>query len=196
MALRRLPAHASHEDKERDAEHPTSKLGPIACSWTCRLWRNPWRRGGGPDGGTGNECTLTANTTATSTVNTAGCAILTRDTSSCQASRQAAGLSGMWLKFSCRVTLSMSGGQVTAKSDGQPDYKSKYFPSSNACYQKETSGVTNPNTIAVGSYTLNFPTAPNMTAGKMMGAVVGMALNGVTIFGNFAAPAMTSSKRR
>ena len=161
-------------------------VGLVACGGT------PGGGGGGPDGGadggTGSQCTLTANTTATSTVNAAGCAILTRDTSSCQASRQAAGLSGMWLKFSCRVTLSMSGGQVTAKSDGQPDYKSKYFPSSNACYQKETSGVTNPNTIAVGNYTLNFPTAPNMTAGKMMGAVVGMALNGVTIFGNFAAP--------
>ncbi len=145
--------------------------------------------GGSPDGSTSSgQCTLTANTTATATVNAAGCAVLSRDTSSCQASRQAAGLSGMWLKFSCRVTLSLAGGQVTAKSDGQPDYKSQYFPTANPCYQKETSGIKNPNTIAVGNYSLNFPTAPNMTAGRMTGAVVGMALNGVTIFGNFAAP--------
>lgn len=147
-----------------------------------------WACGGTPGGNSGGECALAANTTATATVNPAGCAILTRDTSACTAARQAAGLSGMWLKFSCRVTLSMAGGQVTAKSDGQPDYKSMYFPTSNACYQKETSGIKNPNSIAAGNYTLNFPTAPNMTAGRMAGAVVGMALNGVTIFGNFAAP--------
>ena len=31
-------------------------------------------------------------------------AVLSRDTGGCQAARQAAGLSGYWLRFSCRVT--------------------------------------------------------------------------------------------
>src|ERR1043165_560780 len=51
-------------------------------------------------------CALAANTTATSTVN-AGCALLERDTSSCREAREEIGLSGFWLKFSCRVTITM-----------------------------------------------------------------------------------------
>lgn len=145
---------------------------------------------GGMNGNTGmnGECTLTANTKATGTPNAAGCSVLSRDTTSCMAARQAAGLSGLWLKFSCRVTLSVAGGQVQAKADGQPDYKSMYFPTQSACYQQESSGLHNPNSISAQSYTLSFPQTPNMTAGKMMGAIVGLALNGVPIFGNFAAP--------
>jgi hypothetical protein len=138
--------------------------------------------------GTGGECALAANTTPIGTPNSAGCAVLQRDTSACTAARQAAGLSGFWLKFSCRVTLSVAGGQVTAKADGQPDYKSMYFPTANACYQKESSGTRNPNSISAQSYTISFPQTPNMTAQRMMGAIVGLALNGVPIFGNFAAP--------
>ncbi len=143
---------------------------------------------GGTGGGTGGECTLAANTTATGSPNAAGCSVLSRDTSACTAARQAAGLSGYWLKFSCRVTLSVSGGQVQAKADGQPDYKSMYFPTQSACYQKESSGLHNPNSISAQSYTMSFPQTPNMTGQKMMGAIVGLALNGVPIFGNFAAP--------
>ena len=141
------------------------------------------------DGGSnGGNCTLTANTTQTATVTDSGCHLLTRDTSSCQAARTALGLSGYWLKFSCRVTLSKTAQLVQAQSDGQPDYKSFYFPTSNPCYQAESSGLHNPNEIAAGSYTVSFPLTPDMTTAKMNGAVVGMSLNGVPIFGNFAAP--------
>ena len=52
-----------------------------------------------------------------------------------------------------------------------------------------TGAIQNPNTLSVHSYTINFATSPNTTATPMMGiAVVGLAVNGVPIFGNFAAP--------
>jgi hypothetical protein len=141
------------------------------------------------DGGTNpGTCTLTANTTPTATVSANGCHLLTRDTSSCLAQRQAQGLTGAWLKFSCRVTLTRSGANVQAQSDGQPDYKSFYFPTTNPCYQSETGSLHNPSSIAPQHYAVNFPGSPTMTAQPMTGAVVGMALNGVPIFGNFAAP--------
>lgn len=143
--------------------------------------------GSSPDGGA-TGCTLTANTTATTTANSAGCHVLSRDTSSCQSARTAQGLSSFWLKFSCRVTLTKNGNTLSAVSDQQPDYKSMYFPTSNACYQNETSGLHNPNEIVAKSLTVNISLTPNTVSGAMMGAVVGMALNGVPVFSNFAAP--------
>src|SRR5690606_12512895 len=70
------------------------------------------------DGGSGiTSCTLTDNTTETSQSSN-GCYLLTRDTTSCQASRTAQGLSGFWLKFSCRVTLTKNGSDVIITTDG------------------------------------------------------------------------------
>ena len=88
-------------------------------------------KGGTADSGMppdNSTCTLTANTTATATKNANGCYVLTRDASACQAARTTQGLSGVWLKFSCRVALTMStdngAAAVAAVADGQPDYKS------------------------------------------------------------------------
>ena len=134
-------------------------------------------------------CSLPDNTTETSTLSTYSCPLLTRDVSSCQASRTAQGLSGMWLKFSCRVTLTKSGSNVIIAADGQPDYKSQYFLSSNACYQEQTmSGRTkNPNTISAQSLTMTVPLSPATSGGTTTGeGTVGIAINGVSIFDNTA----------
>jgi len=142
--------------------------------------------------GGGGSCALTANTSATSTVASSGCAVLDRDTSACRAARTAAGLSGFWLQFSCRVTLSKvsqnGADYVKADSDDQPDTLSNYFPSANPCHESYTAAIQNPNTIAAQSLSVYFPLAPGGTGGRMTTAVVGLALNGVAIFGNFAAP--------
>lgn len=144
---------------------------------------------GDVDAGGGNACALTDHTAATARVNAAGCAVLERDTSSCDAARAAAGLSGVWLHFSCRVTLTASATGVTASSDGQPDYLSNYFAAGNPCHEDYTDAIQNPNQISAQSYALTFPSAPTLTGASMRGtAVVGLALNGVPIFGNFAAP--------
>lgn len=132
-------------------------------------------------------CTLIENTSQTATVNTAGCHVLSRDTSACDDARRTAGFSGYWLKFSCRVSLKMQGNTVQAESDNRPDYKSFYFPKSDACYETQ-SGVQNPNQIAVQKLNVSFPLSPDSTSQQMRGAIVGLSLNGVGIFGNFAAP--------
>ncbi len=134
------------------------------------------------------QCLLSGSTSATATVNPAGCAVLSRDTSSCTAERQAAGLTGYWLKFSCRVKLTKQPSAVQIESDGQPDYKSNYFAATDPCHENYTGGVQNPNTIAVKNYIVPIPLAPTATSQPMTGAVVGMAVNGVPVFGNFAAP--------
>jgi hypothetical protein len=138
-----------------------------------------------------SSCTLTENTSEASDVN--GCALLTRDVSDCEQDRIDAGLSGVFLNFSCRVSLSIvsSGGAdfVQAQSDGLPDYKSHYFDSEDACYDADMAGeVTNPNTIEEQTYALFFPLEPNESSGEMDLGVVGLSVNGVPIFNNEAAP--------
>ena len=133
-------------------------------------------------------CVLTQATTPTTATSNSGCAVLTRDTSSCRAQRLDAGVSGFWLQFSCRVVLTSDGSTVLAKTDSLPDHLSNYFPDSNACHETYTAAIQNPNSIAAQSLLVHFPLAPTMTAEGMHSAVVGLALDGVALFGNFAAP--------
>ena len=167
--------------------------------WLCALAVAGCHAGGAPAGGDlgggtdlgGDACPLVADTTATSTV-TNGCAVLARDTSACAQARSAQGLDGAWLKFSCRVTLTKvsdaAGDSVDAESDGQPDYPSNYFPSTSPCFAAYTPAFPDPNTIAAQSLRLPIPLAPNTTNTAMGLGAVGMALDGVLIFDNQAAP--------
>ncbi len=138
--------------------------------------------------GSPTGCTLAEATTPTSKVSDLGCAVLTRDTSACKSAREAAGLAGFWLKFSCRVNLSVVGNDVVATSDNRPDYTSNYFPSNDPCHETFTKTKQNPNTIASKSLEVHFPKTPSSSGQKMSTAIVGLALNGVAVFGNFAAP--------
>ncbi len=133
-------------------------------------------------------CTLDDATSETSTVSPFGCAVLDRDASACLASRQAAGLTGPWLAFSCRVELGTAGGVVTATADGQPDYPSNYFPAGDACFEAFPEGAPNPNHIQSQALALTFPSTPDTTATPMGGGPVGLAVNGVALFANAAAP--------
>jgi hypothetical protein len=138
--------------------------------------------------GSGSGCTLAANTTPTGSASASGCAILDRDTSACEAARTTAGLTGVWLHMSCRVTLSLASGTITATTDGQPDYESNYFPTTDPCHETYTGGIQNPNLIAAQTLDVQFAQVPSGTPETMRGAVVGLAVNGVPIFANFAAP--------
>jgi hypothetical protein len=138
----------------------------------------------------GNSCSLEDNTTAVSTYN--GCSLLSRDTSSCQSSRVAQGLTGNWLKFSCRVTLTVSGSNVLISTDSQPDYKSTYFSSSNACYSYYAVSFPDPNTLSAQSFVMTVPKSASAGSGGsnlMSLGVVGVALNGVAIYDDKAAGA-------
>jgi hypothetical protein len=148
--------------------------------------------GAGGTSADGGACALTASTTETAVVSPTGCHVLDRDTSACTGARKAQGLSGFWLGLSCRVSLSVStqGGasMVMAAADGQPDYESEYFPMTSACYAFEPGSIHNPSDLEPKSYVIPIPLAPDTSSQKMMGGIVGLAANGVPIFGNFAAP--------
>jgi hypothetical protein len=137
-------------------------------------------------------CSVIANT---SVVGTAGsCQQLSRDTSACEPARKAAGLSGFWLKFSCRVALSVvnvSGKKlVHIATDGTPDHKTIYWPTTNGCYEAEPGTSPNPNRIATQSIIMDVPQVPTAGSGttREIGGAVGIVLNGVAIFPNYAAP--------
>ncbi len=139
----------------------------------------------------GGSCELAADTTATNQVSSLGCALLTRDTSSCQSERESQGLSGFWLKFSCRVSLTKSGDTVVISTDGQPDYASKYFEETNSCYEEQdlTGRRDNPNLISAQNIrmTVDYTPAQAGSATTTSEGTVGVALNGVSIFDNTAA---------
>jgi hypothetical protein len=147
--------------------------------------------GGGSGGADTSDatCEQTENTTATASVHPDGCAVLERDTSVCDASRTSQGLSGFWLKFSCRVGLTVTGGgDILAVADGLPDSPSNYYDVSDPCYEEYMGGMQNPNEIGEQSIQITFPATPDTSGQAMTGAVVGLALNGVPIYANFAAP--------
>src|SRR5205823_6703574 len=121
-------------------------------------------------------------------VNSAGCAVRDLDTSSCAAARQAAGLSGFWLHFSCRLPLQKTASAVRLTTDSLPDYRSNYFATTHPCWESYTGAVQNPNHIAAQTVTIDFPLAPDLAAQGMAGGTVGVAANGVGIFDNAAAP--------
>src|SRR4051812_16904174 len=107
---------------------------------------------GGDDGSAGidaptagNACALLDHTTPTTTISTTGCVLSDRDTSACAAERMAAGLSGAWLEFSCRVVLSATAGRIEAMADGQPEHLSNYFAATSPCHEAYTGGTQNPN---------------------------------------------------
>jgi hypothetical protein len=132
-------------------------------------------------------CALTANTTPTATV-TNGCALLTRDTSACSSQRMMQGLYGPWLAFSCRVTLINMGSYVQVSADDRPDYTSNYFAKTDSCWADYTPQFPDPNQITSQSLVLKIPLTPNTTSTTMGLGAVGVALNGVEIFDNQAAP--------
>lgn len=141
-----------------------------------------------PDAPVQGSCSLTENTTPTSTV-TSGCAVLERDTSSCEADRKAIGLTGFWLKFSCRVVITKpTADKIQLASDGQPDHTSNYFPAGNDCRVDYQPPAHNPNVIAVKMMKMTVPLSPTLGGRVMMLGTVGMAVNGVSLFNNMAAP--------
>lgn len=135
-----------------------------------------------------STCALVASTSATEVVSPSGCHVLVRDTSACRAEREAAGLGGFWLRFSCRVKLTATEATVTAAFDGQPDYTSNYFAASDACHESYDGAIQNPNLIRSYAYEVAFPRTPDTTAGDQRGGTMGVALNGVPLFSNAAAP--------
>jgi hypothetical protein len=151
--------------------------------------------------GSSNIRTLTAFSTPNGTTvptgyatKTGTCAQLARDTSSCQAARQALGLTGNWLAFSCNVveglatssqaaTTSIAGAAyVTLTSTGLPDHPSNYYPTTgsydftaydytvtgsfDSLYAAFSTFFPDPNSIAAQSTVMYVPLSPAAAASE------------------------------
>jgi hypothetical protein len=158
--------------------------------------------------------TISANVTSGTTHGT--CAMLTRDTTSCQTAREALGLTGNWLKFSCNVTLGLltSGGAVTTTyasatyvtltTSDIPDHTSNYFPTSGTysftansatvtgnytdMYKSYTTSWPNPSYVSQQSFTMKVPIVPVHSQTSTSGKfALGLAIDGVEILDSAAA---------
>ncbi len=94
------------------------------------------------------------------------------------------------------TSITYDGTWVTIRVNGTPDHKSAYYPTAHALYQA-FSGTTfagatfmqNPNTISTQNITMKIPANPTVAAthaATPMG-VIGIALNGVALFNQYAA---------
>lgn len=92
------------------------------------------------------------------------------------------------------TSISNDGTYITIKSNGTPDHKSAYYPTSNALYQA-FSGTTyggytfaaNPNTIETQSLTFKIPVNPVAASSHSStpGGPIGISLNGVPFFNQY-----------
>jgi len=95
-------------------------------------------------------------------------------------------------KFVSGVTVTQSGSTITITSDGVPNHKSPYFASTDARYEAYNGTGTfnkNPNSIVTQSLTFRIPAnpAPATTHQSTSGGPIGVALNGVPLFNQYAA---------
>ncbi|MFB9053980.1 YHYH protein [Formosa undariae] len=95
------------------------------------------------------------------------------------------------------TSITSDGTYIFIKTDGTPDHKSVYYPTSSDLYE-DFSGTTfegysfvkNPNTIATFDYTFKIPLNPTVAtnhAATPLGAI-GVSLNGVPLFNQYAGP--------
>jgi hypothetical protein len=95
----------------------------------------------------------------------------------------------IYQKFQSSVAVTVEGGQVVLRSNGLPDHPSPYWGVGNALYEAPSPGMTlAPNTIASQNFTMRVPLAPAIaTASDTPLGPIGMAVNGVALFNQYAA---------
>lgn len=94
--------------------------------------------------------------------------------------------------FTSAVTVSVDGDYVVLKSNGVPDHKSPYFSKSSSQYEAYNGTNPNfnlaPNTIAEQQLVMRIPITPvkQSTPSATPLGPIGMAVNGVAIFNQYA----------
>jgi YHYH protein len=100
------------------------------------------------------------------------------------------------------ASITSDGIYITIKTTGTPDHKSVYYPTTNSLYEN-FSGTTfggntfakNPNSISALNYTFKIPLNPAVAsthAATPLGAI-GVALNGVPFYNQYAGPSQPLS---
>jgi hypothetical protein len=77
---------------------------------------------------------------------------------------------------------------IQASADSQPDYTSNYFATTDPCYVAYTTAFPDPNVNKAQAFTIRAQKTPIVTSTTMGLGPVGVAVNGVEIFDNQAAP--------
>lgn len=98
----------------------------------------------------------------------------------------------IYARFRSAVQVSISGSTVTLQSRDVPDHASPYWGSGNALYEAPHAGMqVNPFTIQEQTLTLRVPSTPQVsgTTDTPLGPI-GMAVNGVALFNQYAAGRM------
>jgi hypothetical protein len=97
-------------------------------------------------------------------------------------------------KFASTVQVTIDGDYVVLKSNNVPDHKSVYFATSDARYEayngSNSAFVKNPNSIISQNLTFRIPLTPakNATASATPLGPIGIAVNGVALFNQYAGP--------
>ena len=103
----------------------------------------------------------------------------------------------VYAKIYGAISITSDGTYITIKSNGTPDHKSVYYPTTNSQYEN-FSGITfggntfnkNPNSIASQNLTFKIPLNPFVAsthAATPLGPI-GVSLNGVPFFNQYAGP--------
>jgi YHYH protein len=95
------------------------------------------------------------------------------------------------------TSITSDGTYITIKTNGTPDHKSVYYPTTNSLYEN-FSGTTfggntfakNPNTISTKNYTFKIPVNPQVASTHQATPLgpIGVSLNGVPFFNQYAGP--------
>lgn len=97
--------------------------------------------------------------------------------------------SGIYAQFQSAVSVTMTGTTAMLRSSGLPDHTSPYWGAGHAQYEAPHAGmVLAPNRIATQALSLQVPLVPALgTASDTPLGPMGMAVNGVAIFNQYAA---------
>jgi len=108
-----------------------------------------------------------------------------------------ASVPAVYSKIYGATSITSDGTFLTIKTNGLPDHKSAYYPTTNALYEAY-SGTTfggntfnkNPNTIASQTLTFKIPVIPTVDINHIATPLgpIGVALNGVPLFNQYAGP--------
>jgi hypothetical protein len=95
------------------------------------------------------------------------------------------------------TSITNDGTFITIKTNGVPDHKSAYYPTSNVLYESFSGAtfggntfVKNPNSIATQTLTFKIPVNPVVASNHSATSLgpIGVALNGVALFNQYAGP--------
>ena len=127
--------------------------------------------------------TSTTTTSTTTTTTSAGSTGTSGGTTN-------ASLPAIYTKFGSGVKVTFDGTTVTLVSNTTPDHKSPYWGVGNPMYEAPKAGMqVNPNLIVAQTLTLRVPANPTIAASASDTPLgpMGMALNGVPLFNQYAA---------